>query len=324
MTSLLPKDSHGCPYLFLAPMEGVGDKTFRKSMAYVGGMDEAVTEFISVPKEAHVESLAKVYEAQELNPIPLAAQIMGPDPQLMAAMAVELAKRGAPRIDINCGCPSNTVTGRGAGSSLLKNPDYLYEVAKAVANSVTVPVTVKMRSGYEDTSLFKENLKAAEESGARFITLHPRTKIEGYTPPARWDLIALAKELVKIPVVGNGDILNIENALHVLSYTKCDALMIGRGAIMNPFIFLQIRLHFQKKIHNSSWESLEAYLRFYFLNIPKGIPEKTKVNKLKQLVGFICKSTATLSLQRQSILTIQNTDSTSFLEEILPILKRNF
>src|SRR5690242_20501373 len=129
---LLKKHPSGCPYLFLAPMEGVGDKPFRKAMASIGGFDEAVTEFIRVPCNAHVESLAKIYEAEELSPIPLAAQIMGSDPYLMAEMGKELVKRGAKRIDINCGCPSNTVTGKGAGSSLLKNPDHLFTMGKAL------------------------------------------------------------------------------------------------------------------------------------------------------------------------------------------------
>src|SRR5262245_33524276 len=130
--TLLPKDVHGCPHLQLAPMEGVGDKTFRKAMASIGGFDEAVRDFLRVPRCAHVESLAREYEADELSPIPLAAQIMGAEPDLMAAMAVELAKKGAPRIDVNCGCPSNTVTGKGAGSSLLKEPNFLYTVVRAV------------------------------------------------------------------------------------------------------------------------------------------------------------------------------------------------
>ncbi|MBS0627687.1 MAG: tRNA-dihydrouridine synthase family protein, partial [Verrucomicrobia bacterium] len=118
-------------------MEGVGDRSFRKALASIGGFDEAVTEFISVPANAHVASLAKVYQPDELNQIPLAAQIMGADPHLMAAMARELEKRKAHRIDINCGCPSNTVTGRGAGSSLLKDPSHLYEIAKEVVKSVS-------------------------------------------------------------------------------------------------------------------------------------------------------------------------------------------
>ena len=135
---------------------------------------------------------------------------MGSEPELMAEMAQELERMGAPRIDLNCGCPSNTVTGKGAGSSLLKEPPLLHEIAKAMVQAVSIPVTVKMRSGFDDISLFKENLLAAQESGIRFLTLHPRTKVDGYGPPARWDLIAEAKSILKIPVVGNGDILKVK------------------------------------------------------------------------------------------------------------------
>src|SRR5574338_1081819 len=139
---LLQKDIHGCPYLFLAPMEGVGDRSFRKAMASIGGFDEAVRDFLRVPKNAHVPSLAKEYIADELAPIPLAAQIMGSDLDLMAEMAQEIERRGAPRIDVNCGCPSNTVTGRGAGSSLLREPNFLHQVAKAVVEAVSIPVSL--------------------------------------------------------------------------------------------------------------------------------------------------------------------------------------
>lgn len=234
MMTILSKDVNGCPYLQLAPMEGVGDSSFRKAIASIGGFDEAVRDFLRVPSNAHVKSLSRVYCADELAPIPLAAQIMGSDTDLMAEMAQELVLRGAPRIDVNCGCPSHTVTGRGAGSSLLKDPNVLHEVAKAVVQAVSIPVTVKMRSGFENISLFKENLLAAQESGVRYITLHPRTKVDGYGPPARWDLIAEAKSILKVPLVGNGDILTVENALDMLKMTQCDGLMIGRGSVINP------------------------------------------------------------------------------------------
>ena len=141
---------------------------------------------------------------------------MGSDPDLMSNMAQELVQRGALRIDVNCGCPSNTVTRRGAGSSLLKDPNLLFKIVNAVVRSVAIPVTIKMRSGYEDTSLFLENLSAAQESGVQYITLHPRTKADGYDSPARWDLIAQAKAFLKIPIVGNGDIRNVADALNML------------------------------------------------------------------------------------------------------------
>ncbi len=321
---LLPKDRNGCPYLFLAPMEGVGDRCFRRAMASVGGFDEAVTDFLRVPTNAHVQSLARVYEAEETKPIPLAAQLMGSDIELMAAMAKEVEKRGAPRIDLNCGCPSNTVTGRGAGSSLLKDPDLLHQVAKSLVQAVAIPVTIKMRSGYEDTSLFKENLLAAQESGAKYITLHPRTKVEGYGPPARWDLIAEAKSILKIPVVGNGDILSVNDAIQMLKQTSCDALMIGRGSVVNPFIFHQIRSHFSGTRYLNSWEDLKIYLQTYISEIPNESSEKLKINKMKQLMGFLFKSNAALFEKRQQMLTTTYTDLHSFLHFSMPLLQERW
>lgn len=316
---MLPKNSHGCPYLQLAPMEGVGDRCFRKAIASIGGFDEAVRDFIRVPREPHIPSLAKLYEADELGSIPLAAQLMGSEPEHMAEMAREMEKRGAPRIDVNCGCPSNTVTGRGAGSSLLKEPRFLHEVARAVVQAVSIPVTLKMRSGFEDISLFEENLKAAEESGVRYITLHPRTKVDGYGPPARWDLIARAKSLLKIPLVGNGDILTVEDALRMLETTGCDGLMIGRGSVINPFIFHQIKAHFAKTTYTPRWDDLLNYLNIYQSELLA--PLKTKLGKMKQLMGFLFKATPHLLEMRNSVLTAQHTDFESFIAFVLPLLK---
>jgi tRNA-dihydrouridine synthase C len=303
----LPKNQNGCPYLQLAPMEGVGDECFRKSMASIGGFDEAVRDFLRVPANAHVKSLAKAYNANELYPIPLAAQIMGSDCDLMADMARELVSKGATRIDVNCGCPSGTVTGRGAGSSLLKDPNILYEVAKSVASAVPIPVTVKMRSGFEDTSLFRENLLAAEESGVAYITLHPRTKVDGYGPPAKWELIAEAKALLKIPLVGNGDILCVKDALKMLEETKCDGLMIGRGSIINPFIFHEIKAYFAGEKYKKG--SLEPYLDTYIANMPEQMPMKSRINKLKQLLGFLFKN----SEHRKDILVSKYENVDDFL-----------
>ena len=310
---LLPEDSNGCPYLQLAPMEGVGDSCFRKAMASIGGFDEAVRDFLRVPMNAHVKSLSKVYSPDELSSIPLAAQIMGSDTTLMAAMAQELMLRGAPRIDVNCGCPSHTVTGRGAGSSLLKDPNLLFQVVQSVVHAVSIPVTIKMRSGYDDISLFKENLFAAQESGVRYITLHPRTKVDGYGPPAKWDLIAEAKSLLKLPVVGNGDILTVADALTMLQTTKCDGLMIGRGSVVNPFIFHQIRAHFAKEHFIPTWEKLMEYFDVYLRSISSDTPMRVRVNKLKQLLGFLFKNPL-LTEFRQQILSSRHDDPDSLLQ----------
>lgn len=319
--SILPKDLNGTPFLILAPMEGVGDRCFRKAMASIGGFDEAVMDFLRVPKNAHIKSLAREYNPQEIAPIPLAAQLMGSDPDLMGEMAQEIESRGAHRIDLNCGCPSNTVTGRGAGSSLLKEPNALFEVAKSLVKAVRIPVTVKMRSGFENTSLFKENLLAAQESGIRYITLHPRTKVEGYGPPANWDLIREAKSILKIPVVGNGDITNVDSALRMLKETGCDALMIGRGSVINPFIFHQIRAHFTQQSYSVLWNNYLKFFDTYLSEIPVEMSMKIRVNKLKQLMGFLFKGNAELLDKRSAILTSQYADVDSFMNFALPILQ---
>lgn len=317
---ILLKDLFNCPYLILAPMQGVGDVAFRKAMVSIGGFDEAVSDFLRVPIKAHVKSLALKYNADETAPIPFAPQIMGSDPKLLADMAIELEKRGTPRIDFNCGCPSNTVTGRGAGSKLLLDPNLLHANAKAIVKAVRVPVTLKMRSGYEDISLFKENLIAAQESGISYLTLHPRTKADGYENLANWDLIAKAKELLKIPVVGNGDIFSVEDAIKMLKHTKCDALMIGRGSLINPFIFHQIRSHFANKIFKFSTEDLCKYVHAYVEQIPKSMAKKTKINKIKQLMSFLFKANPQLSLKRQVMLSNTDTNLDSFLRFSLALL----
>lgn len=323
--SLLKQDFHeafGCPYLFLAPMEGLGDLAFRRAIVSIGGMDETCTEFMRVPANAHVESLARRYDPHDTAPIPQAAQLMGSDPTLMAAMAQEVAKRGAKRIDLNCGCPSNRVTGRGAGSSLLKEPTHLFEVAKAMVDAVQVPVTAKLRIGYEDTTLFKENILAAQESGIKFLTLHPRTKADGYGPPARWEYIAEAKNILKIPVVGNGDILNVEDATRMLRETRCDALMIGRGSVINPFIFQEIKARFSGRPFKRSWEMMERFLHVFAEHLSAEAPLRNKINKLKQLAGFLFRGSAWLEERRQTMLQTHYASVEAFLEAIKPLLKQ--
>jgi tRNA-dihydrouridine synthase C len=317
-------NNNKCPYLLLAPMEGVGDYCFRKAMASIGGFDEAVRDFIRVPHNAHIKSLARVYDADELAPIPLAAQIMGSEPGPMAEMAQELMARGALRIDVNCGCPSNTVTGRGAGSSLLKDPDFLLEVTRAVVKAVPIPVTIKMRSGFADSSLFNENILAAQESGAAYITLHPRTKAEGYVPPAHWDLIARAKSLLTIPLVGNGDILSVNDAVAMLRTTGCDALMIGRGSIINPFIFHQIRAHFNDSVYEPRWEALQAFLDVFLTATIVNYPSHLRVNRLKQLFSYLFKARPALLEKRPQILRASFTDPHDFLQFATPILARSY
>lgn len=325
MEFVLPKDHYGCPYLLLAPMEGVGDRSFRRAMVKMGGFDEACIEFLRVPINAYIPSLAIRYCADDTTPIPQAAQLMGSDPMLMAEMTHAVAERGAPRVDLNCGCPSNTVTGRGAGSSLLKDPEHLHRIAKAMVKAVEVPVTAKLRIGFEDTLLFKENILAAQEAGIRFLTLHARTKADGYALPARWEYIAEAKELLKIPVVGNGDIQSVEDAVKMLTLTRCDGLMIGRGGVTNPWIFLEIKAHFAKRPFLREWERLAAFFETFVTEMQSiEVPLKIQINKIKQLFGFMFRANSRLHDLRQTVLTTSYSGPCDMLQKTLPLLKEGW
>lgn len=301
-------------------MEGVGDRPFRKAMASIGGFDEAVRDFIRVPIGAHVKSLAAVYRADEIAPIRLVPQIMGSDKEGMGEMARELVRLGAHRIDVNCGCPSNTVTGKGAGSSLLKDPTQLYDLLRSVVRAVDVPVSMKMRSGYEDTSKLKENLLAAQESGVQFLVLHPRTKVDGYGPAARWELIAEAKALLRIPVVGNGDITSVATAFKMLEMTGCDGLMIGRGGVMVPFLFQQIRAHFLGEDYQTDPTALVKFFEIYLKELPETMQVRVRVNKVKQILNFMFQSTPERALKRKEIMTFQASDPQKLLDLALDFI----
>lgn len=304
------------PKLYLAPMEGLGNYSFRNAIALIGGFDEATTEFISVPRNAHVKSLAKKYNADDTAPIAQAAQIMGSCPDKLSRITVELIKRGACRVELNVGCPSNTVTGKGSGSSLLKDPKHLHTILSKMVSVSTVPISAKLRTGYDDTSLFKENLLAAESAGISHLTLHGRTKAQGYKGYASLDLIAQAKQILSIPLVGNGDIKCAADAEKMLSYTGCDALMIGRGAVINPWIFHEIK----GEAHREDFEITKRYLFKYFDNI-QASPERTQAGQLKGLFSFMFQRTEELEALRRLMLRIKPSSPKAFLEECISMLE---
>jgi tRNA-dihydrouridine synthase C len=274
------------PLLYLAPMEGLGDAVFRKTMNVFGGFDFATTEFIRIPKNAQsVVGLVKSYDPQELNDTPLIPQIMGECVETMIDAANALVEKGAKRIDLNCGCPSNTVTGKGAGSSLLRYPNNLSCLIETLVKNVSVPITVKIRTGFEDTSLFLDNIHGISAAGASMLTIHARTRKQGYKLPICWDLIARAKEELQIPVIGNGEIRTLSDAIDMIDQTGCDGLMIGRGVTYNPWIFQQISNHY---LGENSDLSKPCYTQVIneFYNQLIGSENTNKLNKLKQFVRF--------------------------------------
>jgi nifR3 family TIM-barrel protein len=307
-----------CPPLLLAPMEGVGSVAYRKAIATIGGFDIAYTPFFRIPINAHVKSLVKQYDRNEISPYTLVPQLMGADEKLLSQAVEELNKKSAPQIDLNCGCPSNVVVRRKAGANLLKTPSIIYNIVKHMVASSDVPISVKMRSGFSDTSQYLDILHAVEDAGASIVCIHPRIRDEGYSGTANWEMISIAKSILKIKVIGNGDVVTKADAINMLTQTKCDAIMIGRGALYNPWIFWDIRQHFTSQpTKKPLWQDFIKFIDTYCLFIKKD-RENVKINKLKQLFKLLMHG----YMEEQKImLQKQYVSSTEILNTAIPIVK---
>ncbi len=226
--------------IFLAPLAGVGDAAYR-IMGKRFGAGLTCTEMVSscgiVRSHPKTFSLLKIGRSER----PAGIQLFGSDPGTMAEAAHICSEYPADYIDINAGCSVKKVLKTGAGAMLLNNPDHLYILIRACVSATDLPVTVKMRLGLsEDRIMVIENTQAAREAGAALITLHPRTAAQRYSGKARWEYIALVKEHAGIPVCGNGDIKTALDAVKMIEETGCDAVMVGRAAIGNPWILTHI------------------------------------------------------------------------------------
>lgn len=245
-------------------MEILADAQFRLALSTVGGFDEAVHEFIRLPHGSTERDVAGIlrrrYNPAELAHagIPLAAQIMSGEPGPAGAASAILAARGAPRVDLNCGCPSKRVNSThngvdcAAGASLLLSPERLHAVAVAVvagAADTNAVGSVKMRAGFDDAMLFEECVCAARDAGVTMITVHGRTRKQGYTGAADWGAVARTVQLCAgsgVKVVGNGDICGGADAAARVAETKCDGIMVGRGAVRNPQLFWAVQAAFRQ------------------------------------------------------------------------------
>jgi tRNA-dihydrouridine synthase C len=235
--------------IVLAPMEGVMDAPMRALIADLGGFDFGVSEFVRVGQE--VVSAANILrDIPDLNGpvfgsarLPLQLQLLGDSPALMAGTAVEGCIAGARAIDLNFGCPAPTVLRRSGGAALLKTPCAITEIVRAVRKALppVIPVSAKIRLGWDDPNDVDGIAHAVEEGGANWITIHARTKQEGYRPGVHWDAVARVKSRLSIPVVANGDLFSADDVEKCAAETGCSHFMVGRGILNNPFLAHDIR-----------------------------------------------------------------------------------
>ena len=228
--------------IILAPMEGLVDPIMRDIVTRFGGLDYCVTEFIRVSVRvlpAHVfrKTCPELHHGgKTASGVPVHVQLLGSDPEMMALNAAKAARLGAPTIDLNFGCPSKGVNANRGGAILLETPNEIHDIVSAVRKAVPddIPVTAKMRLGYNDKSLYLDNAAAIADAGASHVTVHARTKVEGYRPPAHWEFISRIREYVKIPVIANGEVWNYDDYKRCREVSGCEDVMIGRGQISQP------------------------------------------------------------------------------------------
>lgn len=238
----------GRPSLFLAPMEGVTDGVMRAFMAQSLPFTHLVTEFLrvslNVPQarvfHRHMPEIKNGSMTQEQ--IPVLLQLLGGDPDRLAETAALAIRTGAMGIDLNFGCPAPTVNRHDGGATLLKFPDRLYQIVKAVRQVVPahLPVSAKIRLGFDSVEPVNHNAEQIFKAGASWLTIHARTKTQGYRPPVFWQKIAEVQKNAPIPVIANGDIWSLEDFLKCREITGCEHFMLGRGALANPFLVCQI------------------------------------------------------------------------------------
>ena len=259
--------------LMLAPMEGVIDHTMRQLLSSLGGLDRCVTEFLRVSDRLLP---ARVFKrvCPELatggittSGVPVYLQLLGGQPQPMAENAARAAELGAIGIDLNFGCPAKPVNRSDGGAVILREPHRVHEIVSAVRTAVPqpVPVTVKIRLGFDHSDHFLDIVQGIEAAGATELTVHARTRKQAYRPPAHWQEIARAREAVQFPIIANGEIWNPDDALRCRKISNCNDLMLGRGVLCRPDLPRLTRAALTgEQVTSLHWQDIAPLLSQFF------------------------------------------------------------
>lgn len=276
--------------LLLAPMEGLLDYPLRDVLTRVGGVERCVSEFIRVTDRLLPARVFKRVVPELLNGsrtaagVPVRPQLLGSDPAVMADNAARLAELGAEGVDLNFGCPAPTVNRHRGGAVLLDEPELVHAIVAAVRRAVPagVPVSAKMRLGHRDEDRMLDNALAIQSAGASELVVHGRTKVHGYRPPAYWDRIATIRQALQIPVVANGEVWNVDDALRCAAESGCTALMLGRGMVADPGLALAIAGH-----GPLPWATLQDLMRRYWTLVEARVEPRHRAGRLKQWLNLL-------------------------------------
>ena len=299
--------------ILLAPMEGLLDFVLRDILTRVGGIDRCVSEFIRITDQLLPERVFTRIVPELLSGgctpagVPVRAQLLGSDPTCLADNAARLASLGPAGIDLNFGCPANVVNRHGGGASLLKEPETLYAIVAAVRRAVPahLPVSAKMRLGYSDDSRAVDCALAIAEGGANELVVHARTKVQAYKPPAHWHRIADIRAAISIPVVANGDIWTPGDARRCREASACQALMIGRGAVVDPGLALGIRAMDGEAVNPGiTWAELLPLIGDFWQIVCTRLDARSRAGRLKQWLNFLRRRFPEAEVAYQALKTV--------------------
>ena len=304
--------------IILAPMEGVVDHLMRDMLTRVGGFDMCVTEFVRVVDQLlPVRTFHRICPELEHNcttpaGTPVRVQLLGQYPEYLAENAYRAITLGSYGIDLNFGCPAKTVNKSRGGAVLLKEPQTLYNIVKAVREAVPTEqdVSAKIRLGFEDKSLALENADAITQAGASMLTVHARTKTEGYKPPAYWEWIAKIRQITSIPLIANGEIWNSADALRCQTISGCQDIMLGRGALAMPNLARTIKYGDT----DMQWSEVLQLLTDYSGYEIFGDKGRYYPNRIKQWLGYLKKQYVQANTLFDEIRTLK--DAKSIVEKL--------